>query len=306
MLAINKELYNSFKEWQDWLSQKRRYSKNTVNSYRIDVTDFIKFIGNYQNTDVTIKILDKITVKDLRAWAASRLNNDFQFSSTSRAISSVRSYYKFLTKYYNVVNTAVFFLKIPKQQKSLPNSLTKEQTFEMLAAIQNVSNEEWIAKRDIALLILLYSSGLRISEALSVKAGDLENKTTLTVMGKGNKERIIPILPIVIEAINDYIKFCPYIIKKHNSLFIGKRGKILQSGVFQRTIRETRRSTNLPDNITPHAFRHSFATHLLQSNMNLRSIQELMGHAKLSTTQNYTKVDPSAILENYSSFHPRA
>jgi len=305
MLPANKEIYNSYQEWYNWLSKKRKCSKHTVSSYQTDVKEFIIFVNSHTNKEVTIKSLDEITIKDLRGWVAYRLDKELDFSSTSRAISSVRNYYKFLTENYDITNTAIFFLKMPKQKKRLPNSITKEQTFKMLSAIQEISDEEWIAKRDISLLILVYSCGLRISEALSIKANDLDNNTTLTIKGKGNKERIVPILPIIIEAINDYIKSCPYIINDDDFVFLGKRGKVLNPSIFQKTIRDTRKLANLPDNITPHAFRHSFATHLLQADMNLRSIQELLGHAKLSTTQNYTKVDTSDLLKNYSNFHPR-
>ena len=305
MLPANKEVYNSFKEWHNWLLNQRKYSKNTVSSYQIDVKEFISFINTHTNNEVTLKSLDTIVIKDLRSWVAYRLEKKFDFASTSRAISAVRNYYKFLTENYNISNTSIFFLKMPKQKKRLPNSITKEQTFSMLSSIMDIADEEWIAKRDMALLILIYACGLRISEALSIKLLDLDNNATLRIKGKGNKERVVPILPIIIEAINDYLKSCPYIINNDDYIFLGKRGKVLNPSIFQKTIRETRKLANLPDNITPHAFRHSFATHLLQADMNLRSIQELLGHAKLSTTQNYTKVDTSQILKNYSDFHPR-
>jgi integrase/recombinase XerC len=249
--------------------------------------------------------LQQLETRDIRAWLASR-SQCFEAASTARALSTVKSFFRYLEKQEQVKNAAIFNIRGPRLKKALPRALAEGQAAEALQSIGQQHEEEWVNKRDVALLVLIYGCGLRISEALSLRCQDVPQGDVLTITGKGNKQRQVPVLPAVKEAIQQYIASCPYPFTPLSPLFLGKRGKALDPAIFQLQLRKLRAALNLPESTTPHAFRHSFATHLLSAGGDLRSIQELLGHASLSTTQRYTHVDKARLLKAYKGAHPRA
>ncbi len=255
--------------------------------------------------EVAVDDLKNLEARDIRAWLASRLEH-FEAASTARALSTVKSFFRWLEKQGAIKNAAIFHIRSPKIKKSLPRALAETQAAEALSAIGTQHEEEWINKRDLALLVLIYGCGLRISEALSLRYGDIPEGDALIITGKGNKQRMVPVLPVVKEAIADYVSACPYPFIPATPLFLGQRGKALDPAIFQLQLRKLRRAIGLPESATPHAFRHSFATHLLSAGGDLRSIQELLGHASLSTTQRYTHVDKERLLKAYGEECPSA
>ena len=290
--------------WLAWLAGNKRASLHTVIAYQTDIHHFFSFLQHYTGCTVDIQLLAGLTLRDFRAWLAARRNEKFSPTSTARALSSVRGFYRFAEKRDIVQNTAIFHVRTPKLGKALPKALSEEKTHISLDNIGLEHEEEWVRLRDVALLTLIYGCGLRISEALALKPSDIG--TILHIQGKGNKERIVPFLPQIMAAIEAYKKNCPYDLDEVEPLFRGVRGKALRPEILQKSIRNLRSQLGLPDSATPHSFRHSFATHLLSNGGDLRSIQELLGHASLSTTQRYTKVDHERLLGSYKKTHPRA
>lgn len=291
-------------EWESWLREIKRASKHTIVSYQNDLSQFFGFLSNHLGGEVSLKELEKLEARDFRAWLASRMN-DFEAASTARALSSVKSFFRWLEKQDKIKNEAVFHIRSPKLKKALPKALAEEQSAAAIAAIGSQHKDEWANKRDLALLTLIYGCGLRISEALSLTRAQADNDA-IVITGKGGKQRVVPVLAVVKEAIADYLSACPYTFDPDSPLFVGKRGKKLDAAIFQRELIKLRRAIGLPESATPHAFRHSFATHLLSAGGDLRSIQELLGHASLSTTQRYTHVDSKRLMDAYKSAHPRA
>jgi integrase/recombinase XerC len=226
-------------------------------------------------------------------------------SSTGRALSVLRGFYRFLARRKLVENAVVLGMKNPKLPKSVPKALTQAEASDAIDNIGELSDEPWVAKRDAALLTLLYGCGLRLGEALSLTRRDqlAARAGRLTVTGKGRKQRIVPVLPIVAEALDDYVAACPH---RHDPLFLGVRGGPLNPRIVQNRLQRLRLLLGLPSSATPHALRHSFATHLLAGGGDLRAIQELLGHASLSTTQRYTDVDAAGLMAVYERAHPRA
>ena len=294
---------NLVNSWQEFLSGERNFSNHTVSAYIIDLNYFLEFISNHHSSNSSIELLEKLSLQDFRAWLAYRKRENFAFSSTTRAIAAVKNFFKYLIRFHNLTNKAIFNLKSPKLPASLPKALNEEQTFLALKNSLELANEPWIALRDQALLYLIYGCGLRISEALSIKVKDLSSNR-LIVRGKGNKERMVPIIETIITHIKQYLEICPYALLDNDFVFVGKQGEQLNPGVFQRQIRHLRNQLNLPETTTPHAFRHSFATHILANGGDLKSIQELLGHQDLTTTQKYTKVDAKHLLDVYNKAHP--
>lgn len=286
------------------LTHNKRASRHTVISYQNDLAHFFAFLTEHLGKSPTTKDLKELEARDFRAWLASR-SDDFEATSNARALSSIKSFFRYLEHQGTCKNAAIFHMRSPKLKKSLPKAVAETQAKEALAVIAS-QHDDWQSARDVALLTLLYGCGLRISEALSLTRADIEGKDSIVITGKGNKQRVVPLLPVVIEALQRYQKQCPFALEKDEPIFRGARGKPLQATIFQKTIREVRHQLGLPDTTTPHAFRHSFATHILAAGGDLRSIQELLGHASLSTTQRYTHVDASRLLAAYEKSHPRA
>lgn len=302
---MDAQLNNLIIKWQNYLREEKNFSEHTISAYLIDLNYFCKFIAEHHSTNCSLELFESLSLKDFRSWLAYRKRENFAFSSTTRAIASVKSFIKFLVRFHNFSNKVVFNLRSPKQGVTLPKALNIEQTDNALFSALEISKEPWLALRDQALLYLLYGCGLRISEALSLRVKDIATDV-IKVKGKGNKERMVPILLNVIKLIQQYLDHCPYVLKNEDLIFIGKQGKPMDPGVFQRQIRALRRLLNLPETTTPHAFRHSFATHILENGGDLKSIQELLGHKNLTTTQKYTKIETKHLLDVYARAHPHS
>jgi integrase/recombinase XerC len=302
---VTSELGQAMIAWETWLTTIKRASNHTVISYQNDLGHFCAFLSGHLGGEVSLKHLHSLTARDIRGWLASRTGK-FEAASNARALSTVKSFFRWLEKQGKVENAAIFHIRSPKIKKALPRALAPEQAEASLSAIAIHHDEEWINKRDLALLTLIYGAGLRIGEALSLTYKNIPKGDVISIIGKGNKERQVPLLPIIKKAIEDYVSACPYGFEADSPLFLGARGKKLSPVIFQRELRKLRQLLNLPESTTPHAFRHSFATHLLSAGGDLRSIQELLGHASLSTTQRYTHVDKERLLKAYKNSHPRA
>jgi len=305
-LPVKPALAATIKDWEGWLTDIKRASEYTVISYKTDLSNFFHFMSEHLGGTLGFPDLQALEAKDIRAWLASRIAADYEASSNARALSTVRNFFRYLEKQGKSKNAAVLTIRGAKIKKSLPRALNETQAADALAELSHLHNEAWINARDLALLTIIYGCGLRIGEALSLTYDDVPTGDSLVITGKGNKQRKVPVLPIVRSAIAEYISKCPHPFSADTPLFLGMRGNALDAAVFQRQLRNLRTCLNLPDTATPHAFRHSFATHLLSAGADLRSIQELLGHASLSTTQRYTHVDKDRLMAAYKNAHPRA
>ncbi len=299
--------------WRSWLADERRTSAHTVDAYGRDLAGFLKFVADHHGYPPGLSDLDALDTTTFRSYLAKRLADGMARASTARTLSTLRSFFRFLERRGLASNGAIGVVRTPKVPKSVPKALTEEDALDALGAVSGLAGEPWVALRDTALLAVLYGCGLRIGEALGLNRGQIpdlaaaaETTTTLTVTGKGGKQRVVPVLPAVARTLADYVVACPFDPGADGPLFVGVRGKRLNAGVAQRRMREVRAKLNLPDSATPHALRHSFATHLLAGGGDLRTIQELLGHASLSTTQRYTDVDAKRLSAVYDSAHPRA
>ncbi len=287
-----------------FLEAEKRYSLHTVNSYRIDIFYFLDFIFKLRQQIISNNSLENLTVYDFRCWLAKRLEDHIN-SSNARAISSLRSFFKFCNQNNLIQNNQITKIRTPKVAKPIPKAVEKIDIDKILMEIIKIRKNQWQAKRDLALLTLIYGCGLRISEALLVNKKSLQNNQTLIVSGKGKKQRMVPLLPIVNQRINEYLQLCPFEINFEQPIFLTPKGKTLSRRDFSGLVQTIRINLNLAETITPHAFRHSFATHLLESGCDLRAIQELLGHENLSTTQRYTKIDKKHLLEVYAKVSKR-
>jgi len=306
-LPIDAALGKAVKQWLGWLAHQKASSAHTITAYSTDIRDFFAFANRHSGGEVTFTQLAGWSLRDFRSWLAARHGEGLSAASTARAVSVVRGFFRYLEKHEVIENSAIFHLRTPKLPKSLPKALAETQALESLTHIGAHHKEAWAQARDAALLTLIYGCGLRISEALALTPKDIPpGAASLTLTGKGRKQRMVPLLPQIHEAIEAYKKSCPYTLNANEALFRGTRGKPLRPEILQKEIRILRGALGLSDSATPHAFRHSFATHLLASGGDLRTIQELLGHADLSTTQRYTKVDHERLLNAYQKAHPRA
>jgi integrase/recombinase XerC len=305
-LLIDSSLHGHIEKWQDWLTHQKAMSKHTIIAYEIDLRHFLAFVGKHVGEEVSAAHLENLSLRDFRSWLSTRYNEEFTATSNARALSVIRNFFRYLEKYGVLVNSAASHVRTPKLPKALPKALPESQAISSLDNVGALHKEDWVRLRDVALLTLIYGCGLRISEALALTSNDIPGQASaITLKGKGNKERMVPVIPQIHMAIAEYKKACPYNLAKNEPLFRGTRGKPLNPAIFQKEIRLLRGSLGLPDSATPHAFRHSFATHLLASGGDLRTIQELLGHTDLSTTQRYTKVDHERLMSVYQKAHPR-
>jgi integrase/recombinase XerC len=298
-------------DWQHWLLHERRASPHTLAAYRRDLAAFLAFGAGHLGKPLALADLGRLTRADFRGWLAARNAADLQASSTARALSVVRNFFRFLSRRDLGENAVLGTLRTPRLPRAVPKALTAAEAAEAVDAVGDDAREPWIAKRDTAILALLYGCGLRLGEALSLNRRDAprprgEEVQTLMVTGKGRKQRAVPVLPAVAAAIGDYLAACPYAGDDDAPLFRGARGARLNPRLVQLRLQELRACLGLPESATPHALRHSFATHLLAGGGDLRAIQELLGHASLSTTQRYTDVDAAALFAVYDKAHPRA
>jgi len=294
--------------WLGYLGAEKRMSVKTLEAYARDVGQFLDFLSRHLGGAPSLKHLSKLTPADVRAFMAARRSEGLSSRSLMRVLAGARSFTRFLERNGKGKVGALSAVRAPKVAKTLPKPLA-------IAAAKRISDpdlrageerEPWIIARDAAVLALLYGSGLRISEALSLKRKDADASDAITVTGKGNKTRMVPVLPQVMKSIVDYVALCPLDLPDDGPLFVGSRGGPLSPRIVQLAMARLRGALGLPDTATPHALRHSFATHLLARGGDLRAIQELLGHASLSTTQIYTAVDSERLLEVYASAHPRA
>ena len=295
--------------WLAYLGAERRMSAKTVDSYRRDVSQFLRFLAEHLGGAPTLKQLAKLAPPDVRAFMAARRNEGVGSRTLMRCLAGIRSFTRFLERKGKGRVAAVTAVRAPKVPKTLPKPLAVSAAVRITSTDlrEGETREQWIIARDAAVLALLYGSGLRLSEALSLKRSDARpNTEALVVTGKGRKKRMVPVLPQVVKAIDEYLELCPFHLKPEGPLFVGARGGTLSPRIVQLAMARLRGALGLADSATPHALRHSFATHLLARGGDLRAIQELLGHASLSTTQIYTAVDTDRLLEVYVSAHPRA
>jgi integrase/recombinase XerC len=309
--AATPEVAAEVARWLEQLSSERRMSPKTLDAYARDVRQFLTFMAGHLGGAPSLNELAKLTPQDVRAFMAARRADDISSRSLMRMLAGVRSFARFLERNHKGKVGALAAVRAPKVPKTLPKPLH-------IAAAKQVSDadirageerEPWVLARDAAVLALLYGSGLRISEALGLTRGEVPTPgrgDAITVTGKGNKQRMVPLLPQVSQLIADYVAICPYDLPAEGPLFVGARGGPLSPRIIQLVMERLRGVLSLPDSATPHALRHSFATHLLGRGGDLRAIQELLGHASLSTTQIYTAVDTDRLLEVYRNSHPRA
>ena len=298
----------ALRDWHAWLYAERRVSPHTLSAYTRDLAAFLKFLGNHRGGVPRLADLGDLRAADFRAFMAHRLAEGITHTSLARAMSVVRGFFRRAAKTGRVENPALATVRSPKIPVSLPKPLSIDDARAVVASHDDRETEPWIAARDTAVLTLLYGCGLRISEALGLDRRDQPTGDSLRILGKGGKERIVPLLPAVVDAISRYLELCPHAGDADSPLFVGSRGKRLQPAIIQRRVRALRARLGLPETATPHALRHSFATHLLARGgdaADLRTIQELLGHASLSTTQRYTAVDAERLLEVYDQRHPQ-
>lgn len=286
--------------WRDHLVQNRRRSPHTVRAYLAAAKLLIERQGVENWRD-----LAKQEGPALRAHLASRRADGLSNSSTARELSAIKALVKFAREQSGLSDASPPRLRGPRIKKGLPRPVTPDEATNLTELVQESASDDWIGARDRAVLLLLYGAGMRIAEALSLKGSDYPLGDILSVTGKGNKQRIVPIIPLIREAVDAYVAVCPWTITADAALFKGAKGGSLSQGMVQKAMAKARIALGLPATATPHALRHSFATHLLSAGADLRSLQELLGHASLGSTQIYTKVDTATLLETYRDAHPR-
>lgn len=287
----------------DWLFRERRASPKTVEAYRADLAEFLGFLTMHLGAEPDLEALDGLTQADLRAWQARLAGEDLVNATRARHLSAVRSLFRWLARHHGILNPAAGLLGTPRAKPPIPRALSPEQALDVAAGATQAEEPRWQA-RDAALFTLLYGAGLRIAEALALDVSDLPAEGPVRVQGKGDKQRLVPLLPEVRAVLATWLGLHPS-PGPGAPLFIGVKGERLNPGVAQRTMRVYRQGAGLPAHATPHALRHSFATHLLAGGADLRSIQELLGHASLSTTQRYTHVDEAGLMAVWRRTHPK-
>ena len=290
------------RKWIDELRFERNYSDNTIVSYQRDFDNFIDFLTKHNGETPTIDTLKSLKTLDFRAWLANRIENNLSARSNVRAISSVKSFFHFLAKIGVLELQSIHNVRRPKLDKLLPKPIETQQVLDFLKAPYYFENDEqWITNRDRALYTLLYSTGLRINEALNLRTDQIASEMKIT--GKGKKDRVVILFPITLQRIDTYIRTCPHDLQ-NGFLFVGLKGKQLKASYVDNRLSKLRLIHDLPDHASAHAFRHSFASHLVQEGADLRSVQELLGHESLSSTQIYTEIDDYNLLKIYEKTHP--
>jgi len=307
LIIADPHLMTERSAWLENLARERRLSDHTLDAYERDTRQFLTFMTGHLGGPTTLRDIETLRPADFRAFLAARRKEGSGARSVARKLAGIRSFLRHLEKKGLVNAAGAGAVRSPKQPKSLPKPLSDRQAITVVSNEAQLHDEPWIAARDAAVMTLLYGCGLRISEALDLTPADIRTgTTTLRITGKGNKTRLVPLLPVVLEAVAKYRQLCPIHLDEGEPLFRGSRGGKLQPAIIQRAMQKLRGAFGLPETATPHALRHSFATHLLAGGGDLRTIQELLGHASLSTTQVYTGVDASRLLEVYDRAHPRA
>jgi len=294
--------------WQAWLAEEKQASAHTRDAYARDLDAFLGFVTGHLGGAPALADLEALTVADFRAWLAARQQRGLRRTSTVRALSTVRNFFQWTARTGRASNAAVKAVRSPRLPRQVPKALSADDAEAVLRAVRDTAPEPWIAKRDLAVMLLLYGCGLRVGEALGLSAREAPNPgdEVLLVTGKGRKQRRVPLLPIVGEACAAYVAACPHPLRGDGPLFLGARGGALSARRMQERLQQIRGLLGLSEATTPHALRHTFATQLLSAGGDLRAIQELLGHASLSTTQRYTAVDAAGLTRVYEQAHPRA
>lgn len=293
----------------DWLASIKALdakSDATIDAYRSDVAGFLGFLSSYQGGRAGRAALAGVTTTEIRAWMAAQRARGLGARSLARALSAVKAFYRWLSERDGFDATPVLSTRAPKFTKPLPRPLSPVAARQMIDTVEIQAPDAWVAARDAAVVTLLYGCGLRISEALGLTRAHAPLPDMLRIRGKGDKDRLVPVLPAARAAVQSYLALCPYAVAPSQPLFLGKRGGALNPRLVSRAMEQARMQLGLPATATPHAMRHSFATHLLNAGGDLRAIQDLLGHASLSTTQAYTAVDSARLMEVYRAAHPKA
>ena len=293
----------------DWLDTERALkgaAENTLTAYRADVTGFLAFMALHHGGAEGLGPIARLSVSDMRAWMARERADGLGARSLARKLSAVKTFYRWLARREGFEPTAVLLTRSPKYTRKLPRPLAEDAARAMIDRVEVQAREAWVGARDVAVVTLLYGCGLRISEALGLTGRDFPLPASLRILGKGGKERMVPVIAAAREAVADYVAICPWPVEPDAPLFRGIRGGALNGRAIQKVMELSRMQLGLPATATPHAMRHSFATHLLNKGGDLRAIQELLGHASLSTTQAYTAVDTARLIEVYEAAHPKA
>lgn len=297
---------DALQDWLDHILAIRGGSDHTVTAYSQDLREFLEFISLHHGGRQGLGALARVEVGDMRAWMAQMRGTGISARTLARKLSAVKSFYRWLADREGFDPSAVLAARTPKFQRSLPRPLSPSDASKVLSVTEHQHDQAWINARDRAVITLLYGCGLRISEALGLDAGVLPMSSSLRILGKGDKERIVPVIAPARHAVAEYARICPFPLEPGRSLFLGARGGPLNARSIQKVMQQVRLQLGLPASATPHAMRHSFATHLLNAGGDLRAIQELLGHASLSTTQAYTSVDTARLLDVYNRSHPKA
>ncbi len=292
-----------------WLDHERAINgaaANTIKAYQADVLGFMAFMGQHHADQLGLGPISRVTLPDMRSWMAQERRRGVGPRSLARSLSAVKSFYRWLSEREGFEPTAVLSTRSPKFTRKLPRPLAEDAATAMIDTVEMQARDPWVAARDAAVVTLLYGCGLRISEALGLTGADVPLPSVLRIVGKGGKERVVPVIDAAREAVAVYLRLCPYPVEPAAPLFRAVRGGPLSPRPIQKVMEQARMQLGLPATATPHAMRHSFATHLLNAGGDLRAIQELLGHASLSTTQAYTAVDTTRLMEVYEMAHPRA
>ncbi|GAB3439542.1 tyrosine recombinase XerC [Insolitispirillum peregrinum] len=292
-------------DWRAWLAAEKRSSKHTLDAYSRDLAAFLRFLTDHLGERPTLARMADLEAADFRAYLAVRTQEGLSRTSLARAMSTLRGFFKWADRAGTLHNPAITTVRTPRPPRHVPRPLAEDEAVEALSAAAEIQDEPWMAARDVALFALLYGCGLRLGEALELNVANQPLGDTMVITGKGNKQRLLPVLPLVRDAIAAYLDQRPFPPLPESPLFIGARGKRLNPGVVQRQMRRLRVLLGLGETTTPHALRHSFATHLLAKGGDLRTIQELLGHSSLSTTQRYTQVDSAKLIAVHTASHPR-
>lgn len=306
LLALAPAMSDALSRWLETERATRDRSDHTIKAYQADLLAFLSFLGQHQGEPALPGKLGDLGQSEMRAFAAAERARGLGARSLARRLSAVRSFMRWLADREGFEPSKVLNTRGPRYTRSLPRPLAPDQARDVLDMASVGHDTPWVAARDLAVLTLLYGSGLRISEALNLNGRDWPMGEALLIRGKGGRERQVPVLPVARNAIADYLRQCPYTLSPDEPLFRGVRGGRVSAGIIDQSMRLARERLGLPPTATPHALRHSFATHLLAAGGDLRTIQELLGHASLSTTQVYTGVDDAHLLAVYRAAHPRS
>ncbi len=306
MTLISPAAQDSLARWLETQKSLDGASDNTITAYRGDVSEFIAFMSTHHGQSQGLGALAQIDVADKRSWMAHMRSSGTGARSLARKLSAVKSFYRWLATREGFEPTAVLSTRSPKFQKKLPRPLAEDAARAMIDTVELQSQSDWVAARDVAVVTVLYGCGLRISEALGLSGKEVPLPKVLRIVGKGGKERVVPVIDAARQAVSTYVRLCPHPMEPEQPLFRGVRGGPLNPRAIQKAMAAARMQLGLPASATPHALRHSFATHLLSAGGDLRAIQELLGHASLSTTQAYTAVDTARLMEVYNRTHPKA